>query len=334
MNIKIDILHSEKICMQRIISICIALIILLAACKSKKKDLSGEEPVNVEDFIGFFQDITPPYAIADTQVNKRLPDSLLINEKVFSQFVPDTIYTNDYGKKIKPKFYALGKIAQKDKETYLFVKTATPEKQAAYILCFDKDNVFKTAMLLVKNNADRNKSFNGSIDKRLTITTTETKKVAGTQYYKLNAYVYNDVGVFTLLKIESNEPVLPTTVYNPYDTLPKKEKLSGDYILNKKNFVSIRDGKNAKHILFFVHFDTGKEECSGEIKGEAVLVKPNLAQYRQVGDPCVFQLFFSGNKVTIGEEQACGNYRGIKCAFEGTFTKKKEPAQKTKTGKK
>lgn len=320
--------------MQRIISICIAIIILLAACKSKKKDLSGEEPVTVEDFVGFFQEITPPYAVADTQISRRLPDSLLISEKVFSQFVPDSIYSKDYGKKTKPKFYALGKISQKDKETYLFIKTATVEKQAAYVLCFDKDNVFKTGMLLVKNNADRNKSFNGSIDKRLTITTTETKKVAGTQYYKLNAYVYNDVGVFTLLKIESNEPVLPTTVYNPYDTLPKKEKLSGDYILNKKNFVSVRDGKNAKHILFFMHFDSGKEECSGEIKGEAMLIKPNIAQFRQVGDPCVLQLVFAGNKVTINEEQACGNYRGIKCVFEGTFAKKKEPTSKAKTGKK
>lgn len=303
--------------------------ILLAACKSGKKSLSGEDPVTIDDFIEFFREIELPYTIADTQINRKLPDSLIISPKIFAQFVADSVYKNDYGTHADPKLYALGKISNGDKETYLLVKAATPEKQIGYILCFGPDKTFKASMQLVKNNPDKKKSITGSIDKRYTITTSQTSRGAdGVNYYKLNAYVYNTAGVFTLIKIESNEPVVAKDVYNPIDSLPAQHKLSGDYVQDKKNFVSIRDGKDDKRLLLFIHFDSGKEECYGEIKGEAVLGKANTYYYRQVGDACVLELNFSNNKVTLREEQACGNYRGIKCTFSGTYTKKKPATNK------
>ena len=320
--------------MRRALSLFLVLVILFTACKSRKKSMTGEDPVTIEDFIAFFPDTSLPFNIADTQINRKLPDSLLISEKIFSQFVPDSVYGNDYPQKIKPRLYAVGKIADPGKETYLLLKAATLEKQIGYVLCFDKDYKFKAAMELIRNNPDRGKSVTGSIDRKLTITKTETRKTKdGQQYYKLNAYVYNTAGVFTLIKIESNEPVVPNAVYNPIDTLSKENKISGDYIKNSKNFVSVRDGKNAKNILFFVHFETS-DDCSGELKGEATLIKPNLAQYRRVGDACVLRLFFSGNKVTLSEEQACGNYRGIRCSFDGAYTKKKTAPKKTEKKKK
>lgn len=321
--------------MRKIVGICLVLLIVFAACKSNKKNLSGEEPVTVEDFIDFFPELSLPYNVADTQINKKLPDSLLISEKIYTQFIPDSVISNDYGKKVFPKLYALGKVVDKGKETYIFIKAATPEKQVGYILCFDKDKVYKAAMPLVRNNTDKNKSLTGSIDRKLTISTSEIKKGAGGQStYKLNAYVYNNVGMFMQIKNESNEQVVSEDVYNPIDTLSKKHKLSGDYVLNKKNFVSVRDGRNDKKLIFFIHFEKGKDECSGEIKGEATLVKPNIAQFRKVGDPCVLELVFAGNKVTINEAQACGNYRGIKCAFDGAYTRKKEAAKQPEKAKK
>ena len=315
--------------MQKFFILCVALLVL-ADCKSKKKDLSGEDPVDINDFVGFFQDLPLPYTVADTQINRKLPDSLLISKKILSQFVPDSVYASDYGKNTNPKFYALGKIEEKDKETYLLVKAATQAKQMAYILCFDKEKNFKSAMPLVKNNPNRSKSITGSIDERFVITTGESHKGAdGQDYYNKNVYVYNTAGTFMLIKIESNEPVVPREVYNPIDTFAKKNKLSGDYVQNKKNFVSIRDGKDAKHIMFFVHFEK-KGDCNGELKGEALLIKPGIAQYRQAGDPCVLQLVFAANKVSLSEEQGCGNYRGIQCDFEGSYVKKKEVIKKKK----
>ena len=295
--------------------------------------MTGEDAVTIEDFITFFPDTSLPFNIADTQINRKLPDSLLISEKIFSQFVPDSVYAHDYPAKTQPKLYAVGKITDPGREVYLILKAATPEKQVGYVLCFDKDHKFKAAMELIRNNPDKRNTMTGSIDRRLTITKTEARKTKdGQQYYKLNAYVYNTAGVFTLIKIESNEPVVPQAVYNPIDTLSKENKLSGDYIKNSKNFVSVRDGKNAKRILFFVHFETNND-CSGELKGEATLIKPNLAQYRRAGDACVLRLFFSGNKVILSEEQACGNYRGIICSFDGTYTRTKLPPKKTEKSK-
>ena len=319
--------------MRRALSLLLVLILISAACKSRKKSMTGEDPVTIEDFIAFFPDTSLPFSIADTQINRKLPDSLLISEKIFSRFVPDSVYDNDYPQKIKPKLYAVGKITDPGKETYLLLKAATAEKQIGYVLCFDKDYKFKAAMDLIRNNPDKRNSMAGSIDRRLTITKTETRKTKdGQQYYKLNAYVYNTAGTFTLIKIESNEPVVPQTIYNPIDTLSKENKLSGDYIKNSKNFVSVRDGKNAKTILFFVHFETN-DDCSGEIKGEATLIKSNLAQYKKVGDACVLRLFFSGNKIILSEEQACGNYRGIKCSFDGSYTRKKNSSKKAEKKK-
>lgn len=309
--------------MQKFITICLSVLVLLA-CKSKKKDLSGNETVDINDFIEFFQKLPLPYQIADTQINKKLSDSLLISTKILAQFVPDSVYRKDFGKNTSPKFYAIGKIEAEKHETYLLVKGATPSRQVAYVLCFDKNKNYSASMPLVKNNTDRRKSVTGSIDKRYVINTSETYKGSeGEPYYKLNAYVYNNTGVFSLIKIESNEPVVSKEVYNPIDTFQRKHKWSGDYVQDKKNFVSVRDGKGSKKLLFFVHFER-KDDCTGELKGEATLVKPDIAQYRQAGDPCVLQLVFSGAKVTLNEIQGCGNYRGIKCIFEGSYIKKKE----------
>lgn len=306
-------------------------VLLLAACKSGKKSMTGDEVVTVVDFVDFFQELTPPYALADTQINRKLSDSLLIDRKVLSQFIPDTVYQKDFANG-EPKFYALGKMTDKQKK-FLLVKAATQEHQIGYLTVFDKDNVFRGAMPFVRNNRDRKLSIKGSINKRLTITTSETTLTGGAQYYKLHEYMYNDGGGFVLIKIESNEPLVPKEVYNPFDTLPQTHEHSGDYIKDKKNFVSIRDAENERKFLFFIHFDRG-DECSGEIKGEATWIKPNVAQFRQTGNACILEMSFAKNGVTLREEQACGNYRGLKCEFAGTFAKKKAKEEKKPAKKK
>ncbi len=281
--------------------------------------MAGDEAVTVADFIDFFPELTLPYAMADTQINRKLSDSLLIDHKVIDQFIPDSMYKKDFGTNL-PKFYALGKIGDKQK-TMLLIKAATQEHQIGYITVFTQEDIFTGSMPFVRNNRDKKKAVKGSISKRLTITTTETILAGATPYYKLHEYMYNDAG-FTLIKIESNEPLVPQEVYNPIDTLPQTREHSGDYIKDKKNFVSIRDAENERKSLFFIHFDRG-DECSGEIKGEATWIKPNVAQFRQTGNACILEMSFGKNGVTLREEQACGNYRGLKCEFSGTFTKKK-----------
>src|SRR6188474_1144070 len=97
-------------------SLFLFFIILLVACKSKKPSLSGDEPVEIEDFIEFFPDTKLPYQVADSTLLKKEKDSLLISYKVFTQFVPDTILHKIFGKNAKPKIYPMGKV--EGDETY------------------------------------------------------------------------------------------------------------------------------------------------------------------------------------------------------------------------
>jgi len=49
------------------------------------------------------------------------------------------------------------------------------------------------------------------------------------------------------------------------------------------------------------------------------------AQFTQSGDPCIIDFRFDGNEISLKEQGSCGNHRGIKCFFNDSFIKKKEP---------
>ena len=43
------------------------------------------------------------------------------------------------------------------------------------------------------------------------------------------------------------------------------------------------------------------------------------------GDPCIIDFTFEDREIAIREQGSCGSHRGIKCYFNDTFTKKKDP---------
>ena len=125
-------------------------------------------------------------------------------------------------------------------------------------------------------------------------------------------------------------------VINPIDTFPRKLKLAGDYGKDKKNFISIRDGRTANQLLVFMHLDKNKSSCTGELKGDILLTSPTTAIYRQGGDPCVMTLRFTSSSVTVKEDEGCASHRGQDCVFDGTFLRKKDakpkqPVKKSRT---
>src|SRR5687768_12681775 len=98
-------------------------LLLLDGCKGKiKTTLTGDEPVEVSDFIEFFPPSTLPYQVTDSTWKNKEKDSLFISYKVFTQFVPDTILKKIFGENTKPKIYPLARITVPDAETYLFAK--------------------------------------------------------------------------------------------------------------------------------------------------------------------------------------------------------------------
>jgi hypothetical protein len=306
--------------------LALLLCCFLFSCKNKKPALSGEEPVEVGDFIESFPALQLPYVVGDTAIQKKRLDTVVIAPKIFAQFVPDSVLSKDFTKNAKPRLYPIGRVSQKDKETYLFIKAVAQGKQVGYILAFDKENQYKAGMSFLSNNPDRSVINEGGMDRRFSIIKNRSRRASdGQTYYRKNVFVYNNAGVFTLILTESNEIVEDKEVYNPIDTFSRKNKYTGDYIANKKNFISFRDSRKPNQLLFFVHFEKKSGDCSGELKGEVEFVKPTVAHYRQAGDPCVLQFSFTANNVTMGEIDGCGNHRGLRCFFEGTYPKKKEP---------
>ena len=305
--------------------------IALFSCKDKKTtSLSGEAPVDVMDFMGFFRHMDLPVIISDTTLDEQLSDSLLISPSVFHTFVPDSVLNKDFGKN-EPKIYPLGKTKEKGKETYLFVKAVHGPKRVAYVICFDRKNKYLTALPLVKVVAGDNYiSAYGSLDKKFQITTyRERKNKPGEISFKRNVFIYNDVSNdFTLIVTEPGQEVSEDVV-NPIDTFSQKNKFAGDYQVDKRNFISFRDSHKPSEIIFFTHFEKNKGECKGELKGTARFVSPRIAQYKENGNPCTLEFTFNVSSVAMKEVEGCGSYRDIKCFFEGVFPKKKKSKSKT-----
>ena len=309
----------------------LGLIFLLFACKDKKAPLQAGDIVSAADFIAFYPEVSLPYIVADTMLLKKPNDAMAISLKTFTQFIPDSIWKKDFGKNATPKFYALKRTAEKNKEHYLFTEAVVGSKRVAYLACFNNDNKFLKAMPLVKTGFDHYTSAFGLLDSKFQITTyRETKKAGGDVLFKRNIYFYDRNGDnFTLIVTEPNEDIIHD-VLNPIDTLSAKNKFSGDYVENERNFVSVRDGKNASEIVFFVHFEKNDGKCIGELKGNARFISPNLAQFVKSDNPCQVEFLFTSSKITVKEKGGCGAFRDIQCFFSGSYWKKKAPKAKKK----
>lgn len=303
----------------------LTLAFALGSCKGKKKiSLSGEEPVEVSDFIEFFQPLNPPVQFSDSSLVKKEKDSLLISYKIFTQFVPDSVLRKVYAKGVKPKIYALGKTVVPKAEQYLFIKTMTADIKAYFLLAFDNKDQFIAGMPLLRPDKQNATLQSVTLDRKYTITQTIARKnrdgsiSEGKEVYVLNVAAKN----FMLIMTEALEDKI-TELINPIDTLPRKHKWSADYTNGKMNLVSVRDGRKNDRITFFVHFEKDNGACTGELKGEAIIQSANTAEYRQEGDPCRLKLIFTSTTVTLKEEEGCGSRRGLKCSFDGSFTRKK-----------
>jgi hypothetical protein len=302
--------------------------VLLGSCKSKNIDLSSDSLVTPIQFVTSFPKIDLPYLIQDTMMVWKKRDTLPVASKLVSRFIPDTVFSKEFPKGVHPRFHALGRVKSNSGETYLFLKASAPGRQTVYLLCFNENSVFRAGMALLPASPVSHGFYEGGMDRRYSIIQNHFNRNEDEQLtYHKNVFVYNNAGVFTLILKESNEAVLEKELYNPIDTLPRRNILSADYVLDKNNIISIRDARHAGRLAFFIHFEQKEGECKGELRGEADLIKPDLAIYHEVGDHCQLEFTFSGRSVGLRELQGCGNHRGVKCFFEGNYPRKKVSAK-------
>jgi hypothetical protein len=305
-------------------------MLLLQSCGEEKVSLSGDAPVKMNDFIAGFTAIKLPLVVSDTNA-KKLSDTTLISYKIFTQFVPDSILGKYFGKEKKLTIHPIGKYALKEKETYLVANVSNKNKLVTYLIVFNEQQQFSAAMALYNSSDNKKFAYTASLDKRLTINLNKEYYTTDNQllYYR-TSYAYNNAGLFTVVLTETNDQTgVADVLMNPIDTLPKKNKFSGDYVKDKKNMISLRDGRDANTYTFFIHFEKG-QDCTGELKGELSMLSPTKGQFKENDSPCVIDFNFSSNRIEMKEQGACGSYRGIKCFFNDSYPKKKEPKTTTK----
>ena len=311
--------------------IVLSCVVLLSCHKRKKPSLSGDEPVEVSDFIESFQEVKLPFQFADTSLLKKDNDSLRISFKVFTEFVPDTVISKVFGKGIRPKFFPMGRVTESKEEIYLFAKAVNADKKIAFIISFDKKQRFIAAMPVLYPDQNALTQQVSGIDRKFSIfKITQRKNKDGTVSEGKEVYILNSDAKNFMLILTDQLDEKPTELINPIDTLPRKNKLSADYSTGKMNLVSVRDGRKPDRITFFIHFEKNNGECTGELKGEALLRSPVMAEYKSNGNPCILQLSFTSNSVTVKEVEGCGSYHGLHCVFEGTYPRKKEIKRKKK----
>ena len=296
---------------------------LLASCKEDLIQLDGSREVTAEEFVKFFPAKKLPFRWDDSLLAKPVSDSFLINAAILQQFIPDSVFKEFFPKKAKPRYYAVGKAKEKDKDYYLFIKAVSGAKKVGLMAVFSSEYQFNAAIPLVKMGYETNKYSYGMLDNKFQISIYREKGSVKEIQYKRNVYIYNSMaGLFTLIMTEPNEEIIEDVI-NPIDSFPAKVKWSGNYVKDKRNFISIRDGKTLKEFQFFVHFEKNNGSCNGEIKGIARVISKNKAEYFEHGNTCRLEFKFEGSQVSISETGGCGAFRDIKCLFEGSYPFKK-----------
>ena len=312
--------------MKSIFTTC-AIVILFFSCKSSNKE---SKPLTTTDFIKLYSTLSLPANISDSGL-ENFGDTATINNSVFTEFIPDSALQNVLSGSVSKYIIHPAGIIDLKTIDYLVTKFTSGKTIKLVVFVLDDKHHYKNSLLLLNNQNSDGYRYSLSVTNEPTFIIRKEKTDADNKIlYSRNGYAFNEsVNIFTEVMNDSNAKKV-NDIINPIDTLAKFNKYSGDYITDKKDFISVRDGKNSLTYIFFIHFEKNKAACIGELKGEMSLVNETNAVYQESGDPCVINFKFTTSGIKVKEEGNCGNYRGINCPFDFTFKKKKLTKTKAK----
>lgn len=304
------------------------LFFFLAACGNNSNLPAPNEAVS-ESYSGFgnlFKKESVPYQLTDTALLEN-KDTAQLRLPSFLSLVPDSLREALFGARAKVRYTPIAQF-EGSKGTFFLVKASSGSKRAALLAVAEEDQLKALLPFLVPDNNSKTVQVS-TLDKNLSVLRSTTQRMQ-------DDIPAEGKDVFAYSSITSRFDLVMTDplhdegveLINPIDTLARTHKLAGDYAQDKKNLVSVRDGRKPGMLTVFIHIEKKNGGCTGEIKGDVQVLSPTTAVYRQPGEPCVLNINFSKNSVTLEEQEGCGSKRGIECSFNGKFNRKKETANK------
>lgn len=298
--------------------------LLMVGCGSNdQKETSETEGSSAfQEFLQYFPEKQLPYELGDTSLKSGGKD---LPAEIVSSFVPDSIVANAPGSSKKVSYKPLARVEGSQGSTFAIIQVAKGSSRSTHLLVYDQNGQFAGSLPFLVP-AGKNTRQVSSVDENHNIIRS-TEQIQGIRITAEGKNIFAWDGATNSFTWVMTDPLKDDEeIQNPLDTFPQHHKLSGDYVKDKKNVVFIRDGRSPNQLQVFIHTEKNKGECKGELKGDFIVTSSNTAVFRQAGDPCVLQLKFSGNSVSLDEQQGCGNYRGLDCPFDGSFKKKKKTA--------
>lgn len=308
---------------------CVFWLVVVFSCGSNKTGSKEEDNgFDYETFSKHYITATAPYQLSDTALLKN-KDTARLSALQFAPFFADSLKRKLFGKTTGIRYIPLKKIERKRGESYFITKAVSGSKTVALLTVFRKEKDSGTSFPFLVPDADATTTQLSTIDNAYSISRNiSQKQKAEITVDGKDVYAYNEaINGFTLVLTDMLDEKVQDLI-NPIDTFPKKNRFSGDYVLDKKNIVSIRDGRTANELNMFVHFEREGGACTGELKGTLFLTSTTTAAYRQGGDPCALEFRFTTTSVTLREEEGCGSHRGMKCSFDGNYPRKNPAKQK------
>jgi len=309
----------------------VLMMMVLLACNNNKQQAPEEEEnseFNYENFSTRFAEVSLPYQLTDTGLLKNT-DTTGIRNASFAASIPDSIKKKLFGKTTGIKLVPIAKFQAPDAEQYFIIKAVSGNKKAALLTVFDKEGAYAASFPFLIPDARAETNQSSSVDKSFSISrninrrTKDDVVIEGKDVYVFNNEAKDFILIMTDLMDDSEQELI-----NPIDTFAKTQKFSGDYTNGKRNMISVRDGRTENERNVFIHFEKTGEECIGELKGTVLMTSSNTAAFRGTGNPCVLEITFGTNKITLKEVEGCGSFRDLKCTFDGTYTRKKETKPK------
>ena len=196
-------------------------IFFLAACSNSTSNYSGgNDPEGLENK---YKILSLPFNAVDSTIEDIASDTA-ITIQTFTKYFSDTIFNSTFGKDRKFTLYPVGKIQQGNNESYYLTLAKANSSSVLYLSVYDSNKHMVTMPILGSGNDTLNVTNSASIDKKLTIVVNKEWMIKNDPYYRRIIYAYNNVGVFTTVLTETNEPRRSETlINNPLDTFPKKK---------------------------------------------------------------------------------------------------------------